>query len=1057
MTLDPNIFARPWETPELTAINRLPMRATLFPYPDESRALSLDPGRSPWFRRLDGVWRFRLFGRPEEVAPRHLSGKVSGGGWSRLRVPGNWTMQGFDRPHYTNVIMPFRNDPPRVPDRNPTGVYRTSFVLPAGWRRRRTIVQFGGAESVLYVFLNGRQVGMSKDSRLPAEFDLTPFLRAGRNELAAVVIRWSDASYVEDQDHWWQAGLHRSVLLYSVADARLADVAVRAGLDRRLRTGLLDVRVEVGFAVEATEAHTVCARLYDGRGRRPAGPPMTARVSPVFREEGYKVSLSARVPRVRPWSDEVPSLYTLAVSLLDARGRVVEATALRVGFRNVEVRGRSLLLNGQAVTIRGVNRHDHHPLAGKAVPRETMLQDVLLLKRHNFNAVRTSHYPNDPHWYDLCDEYGLLLFDEANIESHANYRTLCRDERWRAAFLDRGMRMVLRDRNHPSVIVWSSGNESGYGPHHDELAAWIRSTDPTRPLHFEGAVYRRWWQGHRELSRSVSRRVTDIICPMYPSIEEIVRWAGHVRDDRPLIMCEYSHAMGNSNGSLSDYWHAFRTHRALQGGFIWEMLDHGIPKRDARGRRYWAYGGDFGDRPNDGDFCVDGLVWPDRTPHPAMEEFRKLAQPVKLEARDAGRGRFTLANLAHYRSTGWLAGEWELQVDGRTTSRGRFRMPDVPPQKSAALTLPLRKPAMRAGQEAFLTVRCRAARAEPWCPAGHLVAWEQFRLPWRGDAPLSAPQAGAGGRLQLVERGGRSRLRNPENGFELVVDRRAGRIARLALGGRTLLVAGPRFNVWRGITQNDGVRSKPADWTGPRKAAGRWIDAGLDRLTPRVLAASVRLLPDGSARVAIRQRYTCRVSRKGFDHEQEYRVLASGLVLASNVFRVDPLLPDPPRLGVRLIAAPELCNLSWLGRGPHESYADRKAGAPVGLYSGTVAGQYVPYVVPQEHGNKEDVRWLSLTGRGGKGLFVQARGPLSFSASHYTPEDLTAARHTSDLEPRDEVILHLDLQQRGLGTASCGPDTLPQYCIAPGREYRFDYALLALDGKRRPGRIKIGW
>ncbi len=575
-----------WEVPELTSLHRLPPRATLARTP------------SSWTASLDGAWDFRRVARPED-APRAVG---LARGWDAVEVPSLWTMQGYDRPHYTNVQMPFPERPPHVPEENPTGIYRRRFRVPRGWRGRRVVLRFGGVEGVLYVLLNGEAVGLSKDSRTPAEFDVTGLVRPGVNELHAVVVRWSDASFVEDQDQWWQAGISRGASLLSLGAGSVTDFFARCRLDDDYRHGLLAVEVEGGGPLDA--------RLLDPGGK-------------LVLERRFSGSFEAPVRSPRQWSAEAPALYTLELS------GAGETVSCRVGFRRVEIRDRRLLVNGRAVLIKGVNRHEHDDVRGRAVTRASMEADVRLMKRFNVNAVRTSHYPNDPYWLDLCDRHGLYVVDEANVEAHAYYDDLCRDPRYAAAFLERTQNMVERDKNHPSVILWSLGNESGYGPNHDAAAGWIRARDPSRPLHYEGAIKFDWTGG---------RAATDVVCPMYPEVAAIEEFP-QLDDPRPMILCEYSHAMGNSNGGLADYFAAFERHGALQGGFVWEWVDHGIRQTDDRGREYWAYGGDFGDEPNDANFCADGIVWPDREPHPALNELKFLARPVRVEP--AGRGRFT--------------------------------------------------------------------------------------------------------------------------------------------------------------------------------------------------------------------------------------------------------------------------------------------------------------------------------------------------------------------------------------------------------------------------------
>jgi beta-galactosidase len=573
--------------PELASLNRLP----------PSASLARGPARQ---RDLDGVWQFRLAARPED-APHALDARS---GWRDLEVPGLWTMQGFGRPHYTNVVMPFGQRPPQVPDDNETGIYRRTFTIPRGWRSRPVVVHFGGSEGALYVLVNGEAVGISKDARTPAEFDVSALVHHDRaNEIVAVVPRWSDASFLEDQDQWWHGGLPRSIKLVSPS---VRDVEFHGSRD--------------GSLTLATDGEEF--RLLDARGR--------------IVERGALANgrFAGTITAPHPWSAEGPALYTLQV---DGGG---ETVSTGVGFRDVEIRDRNLLVNGEPVLFAGVNRHEHDDTRGRAITRASMERDVALMKQFNVNAVRTSHYPNDPYWLELCDRHGLYVIDEANVESHAYYDELCVDPRYRNQWVERVANMVERDKNHPSVILWSLGNESGYGENHDAAAGWVRARDPSRPLHYEGAIKFDWGGGSA---------ATDVVCPMYPELGDVVEWAKEATDDpRPMILCEYSHAMGNSNGGLADYFAAFRSHDALQGGFIWEWVDHGIRQIDTAGRAYWAYGGDFGDEPNDSNFCADGIVWPDRTPHPALHELKFLAQPVHVESR--GRGRFRIHNRHHFTS-----------------------------------------------------------------------------------------------------------------------------------------------------------------------------------------------------------------------------------------------------------------------------------------------------------------------------------------------------------------------------------------------------------------------
>lgn len=1027
-----------WQSPETLSLNRLPARATTYPYPSAAAALENCREASPWWRSLDGDWDFRLVARPEEVPAEFVRPDYAlDAAWSKLPVPSNWTMHGHGHPHYTNVIMPFNDLPPNVPAANPTGLYRTQFAVPADWTGRRTILHIGGAESVLYVWVDGQPVGLAKDTRLPSEFDLTPYVRAGATHtLAAAVVKWSDASFVEDQDQWWMGGIHREVYLYSQAAHYLEDAFVRGDLQPNLHDAALNVDVRVGAPDAEAKGCRIRVQLHDAQGRpvlrRPAEGAVQA--TDFWRNPRKRIRLSLPVKSPKLWSAETPHLYTAVITLLGPDGAALEHTATRVGFRRIETRARQLLINGQPVRITGVNRHEHDDRRGKSVTREGMLQDIRVMKQHNLNAVRTSHYPNDPLWYDLCDTYGLYVFDEANVESHAFYQELSHDNRYAPAFLDRGLRMVERDKNHPSIIAWSLGNESGYGPHHDAMAAWIRQRDPSRAIHYEGAISFDWTGG---------RAATDIICPMYPQIDKLVAWAKDRKssDQRPLIMCEYSHAMGNSNGSLADYFDAFDRYPGLQGGFIWEWVDHGIRRRDERGREYWAYGGDFGDTPSDKNFVCDGLVWPDRRPHPGLNEYKHLAQPVRVTAVNARQGRFRMENRRWFTDLTDLRGTWELLVDGVARSRGA--LPALKAAPRAAQALALRYPALTipAGAEVHVTFRFFTRQATPWCDAGHEVAWVQHAVPSAAFARERVVRAVAlvpvAATLTTTPTGWQVRA----GALTFAVDRTRGVITDLTKDGRLLLIRGPQLNVWRAATDNDGLKLfEVVNW-GDARLLTDCLKVGYDRIEPAGAKVAARVLRSGAAEIVIRSRWLCPGAKRFIVHTHTYTAQPSGELQVEQAFDLDRRLPEVPRLGVSLVLPPELEQLAWFGLGPWENYSDRKRSALVGQYAGTVTRQYVPYIVPQEHGNKCDVRWIELHDGHGAGLrFASVGRRFEASASHFTAADLYAAKHTTDLEPRPEVHLNLDYAQRGLGTASCGPDTLPQYRIPAGK-YRFAFSV----------------
>jgi beta-galactosidase len=992
----------PWMTPELTSLGRLPMHSLT--HPDRFS--------------LDGRWRFQLLRSPTEAVTSD---------WGEADVPGLWTRAGtWDLPHYTNVQMPFPGRPPELPEANPTGVYERDFELLEGWAGRRIVLQVGAAESVLIVGLNGGQVGIGKDSHLASEFDLTDHLRPGSNTLRLTVVKWSDATYVEDQDQWWHGGISRSVFLYATGPVYLADVRAIAGLADDLTTGTLELAVRVGlpsgqlepgWTVEAQgedlgpglqkNVETIDPRALEGWTQDdqrliyraapglPMSPDETARWAAVHRRmapplEGL-VSWQLDLPNVEPWSAERPRLYPLHVSLKAPSGEIVDDVTLRIGFRRVEIDGLDLLVNGRRVFIRGVNRHDFDQHTGRVLSVESMRADLVQMKRFGFNAVRTSHYPNDPAFLDLADELGLYVIDEADIESHAFQSTLCDDSRYLDQWVSRVSRMAERDKNHASVILWSLGNESGHGLNHDAAAAWLRGYDPSRPLHYEGAIRFDW---------TSDQAVSDITCPMYPPIAAIVGHAKSGLQRHPLIMCEFSHAMGNSNGTLADYWDAIESTPGLQGGFIWEWWDHGLVQQLPDGTQRWAYGGDFGDTPNDGNFVADGINWPDRRPKPAMWEHRRLAAPVAIggSAADLRGGRVELANRQDFTDLGWLIGSYELTVEGEPVSGGDIELPALGPGERAKVSLPGWTSPTGSG-EAWLTIRFRAASELSWATRDLEIC--ALQLPVAGatvtlEAATVVPASGAKGPALDAE----GRLLHP------------------------LLAAPPQLSLWRAPTDNDRIGGMGAAWRA----------SGLDHLERRHLSTD----RDGTATVVRSEVRTG--AGITVPHEVRYMRLADGGVLVEESVVIPGELTDLPRVGTVLEVAAGLEELEWFGSGPHETYPDRKRSGLIGRWQSSVTEQYVPYIRPQENGGHADVRWLRLSDGGERAIRIALGRPGQVSATHFHEADLAAATHDVELTPRPETIVHLDAAHRGLGTASCGPDTLPEYLVGPGT-YRWSWSL----------------
>ncbi|CAN5476659.1 hypothetical protein BH24CHL9_BH24CHL9_08920 [soil metagenome] len=822
--------------------------------------------------------------------------------------------------------------------------------------------------------------------------------------------------------------------LYTTGRVYVADVIADAGMADDLRTGTLDLTVQLGCAWDGIEDGWSVEAHIEGRDDPLTGRPATferpywptdpdgrafVRAHAVHGEAGVtdrraewatlferlapahtgSLRWSLSLPDVEPWTAETPRLYGLRVVLRSPASETVEETSLHIGFRRVEVRGTDLLVNGQRVYIRGVNRHDFDQHTGRVISRESMRADLVLMKQHNFNAVRTSHYPNDTAFLDLADELGLYVVDEADIESHAFQAWLSDDPRYLAQWVARVSRMVLRDRNHPSVILWSLGNESGYGANHDAAAAWVRRTDPSRPLHYEGAIRFDW---------TADQKASDILCPMYPEIAAIVEHARSGKQRWPLIMCEYSHAMGNGSGTLAEYWDAIESTPGLQGGFIWEWCDHGLVQQLPDGGTRWAYGGDFGDQPNDGDFCTDGLVFPDRTPKPALREHQYLGALVRMAADPgaASRALVRLTNRQHFRDLGWLHGRWELADDGVAVASGEVPTRGIGPGESAEVALSGWQAPPPAAGERWLTVRFETRSDEAWAPAGFEVAWDQVRreagMP--SDPAAEPSVVDAQGQVELDEDG-------------LLV--------------HPLLAAPPTLALWRAPTDNDRIMG----------LAGRCAVQGLDKPT-RHLESVTRNGPTTVVRSQVR------VADSVVAHSQTFTPLADGGIHVAEEAIIPPEFTDLPRVGTVLEVVPFLEELEWYGMGPHETYPDRKRAGLVGRWQSSVSEQLVPYVWPQEAGGRSDVRWVELRTGAGEGLRLEMGAPMQVSVTHHRAADLARASHMEELESRPESVVHIDAAHRGVGTASCGPDTLAEYLLGPGT-YRWSWSLMPL-GQEMP-------
>ncbi len=996
-----------WENPQMIGRDKEAAKATAVPFADVESALSRDPELSPWVVSLNGPWDFHWSPNPAERPVDFHQPDFDISSWDEIPVPANWQLHGHGYPIYTNVRYSWGEpDPPRVPhDFNPVGSYRRTFSVPDDWDGRQVILHFAGVSSAFYLWVNGQEAGYSQGSRTPAEFDITEYLQPGENLVAAEVYRYSDGSYLECQDFWRISGIFRDVFLYSLGDLQIRDFEVHTDLDEEYRDAVLGIDVRIANLGTESRPFVVSGTLYDAAGDVVADDLEVNGEATAHTE--IAVQLEREMDDPPKWSAEEPNLFRLVLTLSELDGTVIQAVSTNVGFREVEITNGQLLVNGVAVLLKGTNRHEHDPDTAHVMSTEGMVRDILLMKQHNINAVRTSHYPDVTEWYDLTDRYGLYVIDEANIESHGiGYepdKTLGNKPEWGPAHMDRTVSMVERDKNHPSIIIWSLGNEAGDGVNFTATADWVRDRDPSRPVHYERA----------ELGPN-----TDIFCPMYARIPDIVEYAENY-DDRPLILCEYSHAMGNSNGNVADYWKEIYAHERLQGGFIWDWVDQGL-RQPIPGRPdefYFAYGGAFEPEGvyHDDNFLMNGLVSADRVPHPGLLELKKVHQYITVTPVDPTRGMLEITNGYGFIDLGGFDVNWEFKGDGQVIDSGSLGTLDIAAGESRTITVPLPRLQPRPGVEYWLDLSFRLAEGTLWADKGHEVAWEQFRLNMGGEAPSLDPSTMPALEMEQDTEG----LEIFGEGFSVRFDLSAGVLTSFKTGGRELLSTGPMPNFWRAPTDNDRGNEMPERLASWKAASSNWV----------VTSSEV----EKKAPAMVEVRFNGSFPDVGSSNKIVYTVHGNGEIAVDASFTPGGVeLPELPRFGMQLGVVGGLETLTWYGRGPHESYWDRKAGARVGVWSGTVDEQFVDYSEPQENGNKTDVRWMSLTDGEGRGLLVIGEPLIAFSAHHYTTDDLEDAKYSWQMERRDDITLSIDMQQTGVGgDDSWGARTHDDYTVWP--------------------------
>ena len=997
MAISEIIKRRDWENPQSVNIHCLNGHSPLASYREIAHAQNnIEAQRLS----LNGQWKFKLFSAPEQVEGEFITTQFDDKGWDEITVPSNWQLQGYDKPIYTNVKYPFPVNPPFVPQENPTGCYRTHITMTETDLTETQRIIFDGVNSAFHLWCNGHWIGYSQDSRLPAEFDLSAHLHIGDNTIAVMVIRWSDGSYLEDQDMWWMSGIFRDVTLLSKPKQCIEDVFITPDLDACYRDGSLSIVTKI----TAPENYQVQVQLFDAE--QAVTEPIIA--SPNNRRiddhgsynDVVFQSLSLREPK--KWTAETPNLYRCVVSLLDEQGQYIESEAYQVGFRKVAIIDGQLCLNGKPLLIRGVNRHEHHPELGHVMTEENMIRDICLMKQNNFNAVRTAHYPNHPRWYDLCDEYGLYVCDEANIETHGMepMSRLSADPQWAHAYMSRFTQMVQRDKNHPSIIIWSLGNESGHGSTHNAMHAWSKQFDPSRPVQYEGG--------------GANTTATDIICPMYARVNTTIedeavpkwaikKWISLVNEQRPLILCEYAHAMGNSLGSFNEYWDAFREYPRLQGGFIWDWVDQGLSKSDQQDKHFWAYGGDFDDKINDRQFCINGLMFPDRTPHPTIEEAKYCQRmiTVSLDNQSEQQCTLTVHNENLFRSTDNEQLNWSLLENGIEIDSGSIVLNiDADSRQTLEINIALQP---KSDVIYHLNSDIILINKTVWANAGHVIATEQFSL--CNMSPLVLPIIQTGKAPQLVITENETQITNQDKTHQWRWDNNTGLLIEWLVSGKRQFLTSPQDNFYRAPLDND-IGISEVDLIDPSAWSCRWDAAGIGQWQRECIDFKTETLSE----------YIKVISTFVYRHNNAIQSITEWIYTIDNkgklqldiTAKLADSLPPMPRIGIELALPPIKDKIYWQGLGPFENYPDRLTAARYGQYSHCIEDLHTPYIFPTDNGLRCGTHKLNINE-------LHITGEFMFAVSQYSQQQLAQAKHTNELNVEDTIYVQIDHQHMGVG------------------------------------------
>jgi len=1009
--------------PEIFEVNRLRPHATLSPYNREEDALYFKECEN--IMSLNGTWKFKLSNNPDSRPKDFYKLGFDESGFTEIKVPSNWQFQGFDYPQYTNVRYPWvvrepNLKPPYAPTGyNPVGSYITYFTLPKNYKMGDPVIlHFAGVESAFYVWVNGDFVGYSEDTFTQSEFDITPYLVEGENKLAVEVYRWCDASWLEDQDFWRLAGIFRDVFLMFTPKVHIYDFFARCDLDEKYEDAILKVDVTVSNYDNELKNVKLKARLFD-RDKKEVIDTIYKDVS-LDGSDFTDLKISAFVKNPEKWSAEKPNLYTLVLALEDEAGNVFEAVSAKIGFRKFEIKDGLMQINGKRIVFKGVNRHEFTCDNGRAITKEEMIKSILLMKQHNINAVRTSHYPNQTLWYDLCDEYGLYVIDETNLETHGTWRygqkgleetiPASRPE-WEGAVLDRVNSMLHRDKNHPCVVIWSLGNESFGGENFIKMKNLIKAYDDTRVVHYEGICHCREFEDASEIESQMYTKIWDI--------ERFINW----RSDKPFILCEYSHAMGNSCGGLYKYWELFDKYPVLQGGFIWDWIDQSIRTKNQDGVEYLAYGGDFahlGEDQNDGTFCQNGLVFGDHQVSPKLIEVKKVYQNVKIFEGDLVTGVFKIRNDFLFTNLNEFKLKWEILKDGIRTESGEMTV-DIEPLATKRVVIPYEIPE-KAEEEYILNISFVTTSDTLWAKAGHEVAYEQFILP----VERIVKEEKASGDVEVIN--GDSVIVKG-SGFTVTFDKNTGLISSYNFAGEEMFKEPPVLNFWRAATDNDKGNKLPS-------RCETWKEAGKNAS----VSSFEVVKEDGFALIKVE--FTLPTKENESKVYLNYKVSADGKIDFDYTLVPGKKLPEIPEVGMMFILPRKFENLTFYGKGPHENYIDRDKSARVGIYSGLVKDQFVPYISPQECGNKTGVRWATLKDSLNKGLLIKGNPTVELNALHFTPSEVENSKHLYELVNDDKVVVRVNYKQMGVGgDDSWGAKTHYEFNIHSYMTHKYSFSI----------------